>query len=156
MGFRKKNANEILIKFNTDHPKISISKEKIFEILYNARIYIAFYYKDKYILEDISTHNKYEYFSVDESDFVKINGIILWVIGVLNNNTYELRLEVSYTRTEEVLKKLFRHMLKLVIILLVMAGLYIYGLGDLFQDIYIPPIIMVMGTLVKAMIVPAI
>lgn len=64
------------------------------------------------MIEDISTQNKNEYFSVDESDFVKINGQILWVIGVLNNETYHLRLEVSYTRNEDVLKKIIRTHIK--------------------------------------------
>ena len=45
MGDGKKNANEIHLKFKTDHPNIFISKEKILDILHNARIFIACYYK---------------------------------------------------------------------------------------------------------------
>ncbi len=41
-----------------------------------------------------------------ESDFVKINGNILWLIGIINTDTKHIRLEISYNRDQHIMKKI--------------------------------------------------
>ena len=85
---------------------MNISKEKIREILNTITVFIAHYIKDSYILEDISQKNVFQHFAIDESAFVKIKGNILWVIGIINTYNQLIRLEVSYDRTIEIMKKI--------------------------------------------------
>ena len=102
----KKNCIEIYNKFKDDYLNIPITKDMIYKILKYMRLYIANYFKDLYKLENISTENAYDYYAIDESDFVKINGNILWVIGIINTRTNYIRLEVSYTRDQSIMKKI--------------------------------------------------
>ena len=85
----KKNANEIFLKFKNVHPNIVIINEK-YQTFYIMLEYIAYYIKHAYSIENISIQNEYAYYSANESDFIKINGQILWVIGILNNSNYRL------------------------------------------------------------------
>jgi len=108
----KKNTNEIYMKIKGAHPNMNISKEKIREILKSIRLFIAHYIKDSYIIEDISQKNAFQHFAIDESDFVKIKGNILWVIGIINTHNKLIRLELSYDRTTEVMKKIVKTHIK--------------------------------------------
>jgi len=56
----------------------------IYKILKHIRLYIANYYKAIYKIKNILNENQFDYYAIDESDFVKLNGNILWVIGVIN------------------------------------------------------------------------
>ena len=103
---------KFLIYLNKIIQNIIITKEKILKILYKARIYIAYYFKDVYALEDISTQNEFSYFAVDESDFIKIDGRILLVIGIIDTSKYKLRLEISFERNESILKQIIKAHIK--------------------------------------------
>ena len=102
----KKNCIEIYNKFKDDYPNISITKDMIYKILKYMRIYIANYFKDLYKIENISTENAYNYYAIDDSDLVKINGNILWVIGIINTSTKYIGLEVSFNRDQSIMKKI--------------------------------------------------
>lgn len=104
----KKNCNEIYNKIKEESVTIVISKEKIRALLKVLRICISHYIKDTYIIENISIRNEYAYYAVDESDFIKLNGNILWVIGIINTHNKNLRLEVSYTRNADIIKKIIK------------------------------------------------
>jgi len=56
----------------------------IYKILKHIRLYIANYYKAIYKIKNILNENQFDYYAIDESDFVKLNGNIVWVIGVIN------------------------------------------------------------------------
>ena len=56
----------------------------IYKILKHIRLNIANYYKAIYKIKNILNENQFDYYAIDESDFVKLNGNILWVIGVIN------------------------------------------------------------------------
>ncbi len=56
----------------------------IYKILKHIRLYITNYYKAIYKIKNILNENQFDYYAIDESDFVKLNGNILWVIGVIN------------------------------------------------------------------------
>ena len=108
MDIWKKNSNDIHKYIKEESDIINISKIKIDEILHNLRKFIAHYYKDVYCLEQISTKNAFEYFAIDETDFIRINGKILWVIGIINTINKKIRLEVSYNRNTNVIKKIIK------------------------------------------------
>ena len=94
----------------TDNP---ISKQLILDILNTLRRYIAHYIKYMYIIENISEENKMERFAIDESLFTNINNSPLWVIGIINTSSKKLRLELSFKRNADVLKKIiFKHVHK--------------------------------------------
>lgn len=76
------------------------------------RLFVAHLLKDTYILEDISTQNEFEHFVIDESDFIKINGKILWVIGIINTHNRLIRLELSYDRNTYIMKKIIKSDIK--------------------------------------------
>ena len=80
----EKNALEIdkIIKNKVRY--FTISTIHINDILQNSRLIIAHYYKDKYILEEISEEEKNECFAIDESNFINIDNKNLWVIGAIN------------------------------------------------------------------------
>ena len=51
-------------------------------------------------------------FSNDELDFIKINGKILWVIGIINSNNRLIRLELTYDRNTDIMKKIIKSHIK--------------------------------------------
>jgi transposase-like protein len=88
---------------NKDYP---ISKPHVYKILDNMRYIIAHYLKETYNLEKITELNKHDNISVDESLFVHINNQQLWVVGIINNNSREIRLEIVENRSAETMKKI--------------------------------------------------
>ena len=63
----------------------TVSQNNIYEILAIARFYISHYYKDKYKIEDYSIENNNESFSVDESQFIRVDNNTIWIFGIINN-----------------------------------------------------------------------
>ena len=108
----KKNANDIYNHIKNEGENIFISKQKIEEILTKLLNFIAHYLKGVYILENISKKNEFKNYAIDESEFVKINGVPLWVIGIINTADKIIRLEVSYNRDEGVIKKIINTHIK--------------------------------------------
>ena len=90
---------------NEDYP---ISKPHLYKILDNMRSIIAHYLKDTYNLEKIISLNKNDNISVDESLFVHLNNPQIWVVGLINNNTREIQLEIVKNRSAETMKKIIR------------------------------------------------
>ena len=94
----------------TDNP---ISKQLILDILFTLRRYIAHYIKDMYIIKNISKVNKMERFPIDESLFTIINNSLLWVKDIINTSSKKLRLDLSFNRNTDILKKIiFKHVHK--------------------------------------------
>lgn len=89
-----KNFAEIYNHIKEQSNEIVINKVKMDQILYKLRLIISHYYKDVYTLDKISQKNIYEHFAIDESDFVKINNKILWVIGIINTFSKKINLKV--------------------------------------------------------------
>ncbi len=48
-----------------------------------------------------------ENFAVDEFLFVYINNQALWVLGIRNNTNKKIRLELSFNRNSNILKKIY-------------------------------------------------
>ena len=102
----ERNASEINNILKEKLKNYSINIKTISEILNTARYYIAFYYKNVYIIEDISDENKAERFSVDESLFLSVSNEQTWVIGIIDNEKKDFRLEITNIRNEEILKQI--------------------------------------------------
>ena len=99
----EKNALEIDKIIKNKVRDFRISMTHINEILHDARLIIPHYYKDKYILEEISEEGKNEYFAGYESNFINIDNKNLWVIGAINTYSKKLRLEFSFIRDSNIL-----------------------------------------------------
>ena len=65
-----------------------------------------------YNSEYISERNKFQNFSVDESLFGHINNKQIWILGSINTQTKEFRLEPTYDRTTETIKKFITFYIK--------------------------------------------
>ena len=105
MILEEKNALEIDKIIKNKVSDFRISTTHINEILHDARLIIPHYYKDKYILEEISEEGKNEYFAGYESNFINIDNKNLWVIGAINTYSKKLRLELLFIRDSNTLKK---------------------------------------------------
>ena len=101
-----KNTMEIHKKFKNDFPNISISLIHVTEILQKLREYIAHYIKDVYKLEEISIENEMSTFAIDESNFFSDGNITTWVIGIINIASRKIRLDFSYDRNTNTMKKI--------------------------------------------------
>ena len=62
--------------------------------------------KDMHKIEIIANENGQDSISVDESLFIHDNQKEIWVIGMINNRTREIRLEISENRTIDIIKKI--------------------------------------------------
>ena len=58
---------------------------------------IAHYMKDCYYLEEIAESNGHASISIDESLFAHQCQNQIWVVGLINNNSRKIRLEINIT-----------------------------------------------------------
>jgi hypothetical protein len=84
-----------------------ISKITIRKIFCKVRETIKRYYEIAYVSENFSEVDKKEYFAIEECMMThnKKNQQV-WVIGAINNHTKDFRIEATYTRYSEHLRKL--------------------------------------------------
>lgn len=102
---KNKNATEIYKLLAPNLKNYQISQVKVNEILNLARLYIANYYKDKYIIEDISNEGDNKHFAADENEFLNIGNSNLWALGIINTHNKKFRLEITKIRNNEILAK---------------------------------------------------
>ena len=90
-----KSIKYIQEKYNLN----SQSQKNIYNYFILIRKCLAQYYKDKYEYEKLAYTNELKNIAVDESLFVKdINGVQYWIIGLINVETKEIRLEIVTER----------------------------------------------------------
>ena len=70
------------------------------------RYFIGHFLKDTNVLEDISQQNEFHHFTIDESDFTKIDDSIIRVICLINTHIKLNRLKISFYRDAEIMKKI--------------------------------------------------
>lgn len=92
-------------KIKREAPNLNLSQDKIREILNKLRYFVAHFLKDIYELEDISQKNEFHHFAINKTDFTKIDGSIIWVIGIINTHNKLLRLEISFNIDAETMRK---------------------------------------------------
>ena len=76
--------------------------------MHTLRIIIAYYPKDIYFLENITTYNGNESISINESLFTHENNEQIWVVWLINNISWDIRLEIVEDRTVETMKKIIK------------------------------------------------
>ena len=101
----EKNGVDMYKLVKDKYTNCSISQHHIYEILEKSRYIIAHFIKDKYTLEKIPGQGNKEAFAIDESNFVNITNRNLRVEREVNINTKKLRLEISFERNIEFMKK---------------------------------------------------
>jgi len=101
-----KSINYLQDKFNLN----SLGQKNIYKFFILILKYVAQYYKDKYEYEKLAYTNELQNIAVDESLFVKDNnGVQYWIIGLINIQTKNIRLEIVTDRTEYIIKKIILH-----------------------------------------------
>ena len=101
-----KNTNEIYDYLSKSCESTAISKNHILNILKTMRELIAKYLDDTYKREYIAEENGQDSISVDESLFVHNGQIQVWVVGLINNRTREIRLVQVENRTSFTIKNI--------------------------------------------------
>lgn len=95
-----KNAKKIK-SFLEIEEKIKLNYMSLTKILIFIRRCCAHYIKDYYRFNKLGRRAGGSLISVDESDFVDVEGQKLWIIGAKNNTTNNIRLDIFKSRTED-------------------------------------------------------
>ena len=109
--FEEKNASKIKSFLETEE-KIKINYLSLSKIFIFIRRCCAHYIKDYYWFNKLGRSSGGSLISVDESDFVDVEGEKLWILGTKNNKTNNLRLDVFKSRTEEDCKRFIYNHIK--------------------------------------------
>ena len=107
----EKNAQK-LKSFLEIEEKIKLNYVSLSKILIFIRRCCAHYIKDYYRFNKLGKRAGGSLISVDESDFVDVEGEKLWILGAINNKTNNIRLDVYKTRTEEDCKRFISNHIK--------------------------------------------
>lgn len=76
------------------------------------RLIISHYLKDCYKLKSLAIENAKDSISIDESLFSHENNQQIWVVGLINNRTHVIRMEIVNNRTNNTIKKYLYFLLK--------------------------------------------
>jgi len=104
-----KKVTEI-IKAICEYYKInSINLKVIYRMINLIRRAIAHYIKESYYTK-LAINNENAKITIDESLFCHFNGNRqIWLIGLINTNTHEFRIEAVYERNSEIMEKIIKH-----------------------------------------------
>ena len=100
----EKNVQEIKNKLIETYNLDDLNPLFIYKFLDNCRKAIANYIRSIYVLDPLSSTNSFNHIAVDESLFSHNLGRQLWVVGLINCETNEIRLELTEQRNEKLLK----------------------------------------------------
>ena len=90
----------------------NIDNRFIYKFLQECRISIANYIRHCYILDPLAGKNAYNHISVDESLFSHLNNKQQLVIGLINCETNDIRMEIVENRDTDTLKQIIeKHVL---------------------------------------------
>lgn len=99
---------EKAMHFIKEQKNINITKKTILNIYKKARNIIHRFLFIKYQTELLGELNQAGFFSCDESLFGHCHGNQIWILGIINNNTKEFRLEGSFNRDSVTLEKFIK------------------------------------------------
>ena len=88
------NEEKISLKLGELYNKEKINKLFILNYLHESRVYITHYIGDAYCLETLSPKNQLSHNAVDESIFSHLEGEHIWVLGMINNETNAISLDI--------------------------------------------------------------
>ena len=137
------NVIKITNKLKEKYQLEKINNLFIYCFLKYCRIIIANYIRSKYQLDPLAYKDAYQIIDVDEILFTHFEGDPIWIVGLINLTTNEIRLEIVENRTTETLKKIIEKHVLTGNAIAVIAGLpTIFSmkiiLGILILNIIIP------------------
>ena len=88
------NAIQITNKLSEIYSIQNVDKRMIYNFIGNMREIIANYLRSCYSLDPLSKKNAFNHIACDESLFSHINRQQIWVVGLYNNESNELRVEI--------------------------------------------------------------
>lgn len=100
----KHNVQEIIKHLISYYNKEKIDNRFIYSFVDKLRQIIATHMRNIYKIEQWTYPNSNNHISMDESLFSYQNGEQIWIVGLLNNDTNELRLEMVKDRSSEILE----------------------------------------------------
>jgi hypothetical protein len=111
-----KNAIEIQSKIKDLNHLNSFNNKIIYKILLLLRKSILHYIKETYY-DKMAEFNQLVNIAVDESFFCDFNGNQqIWLIGLVNIQTQDFRIEAVYERNSDILEKIIKFMYQKAII----------------------------------------
>ena len=96
--------------FKLGNIQYDLFQNHFFKILEFMRLILANYLKDIYQLDMITEHDNDESISIDESLFVHDNHNQIWVLGMINNSSRIIRLEILENRAQSHIKKIIERL----------------------------------------------
>ena len=100
------NAIDITKRLQEKYNRNNLDNRFIYHFISTIRNYIAHFYHDKYTLEKLAYLGENKKCAIDESLFVHIDGKQLWVIGIIDTQSLNIRIEVSFDRGTATMKKI--------------------------------------------------
>ena len=83
-----------------------ISQKHVNHILEHMRLVLAYYIKDCYAFEHIAEENHNASISIEEYLLTHENNSQVWVVGMINNITRKIRLEIVEDRSRATMEKI--------------------------------------------------
>ena len=99
-----KNVKQIKIKLEEDYNIDNVDTRFIYAFVSNLRKAIAVHLRNTYILDRLANINDNQRIAVDESFFTHNANVQQWVVGLINIDTKEIRLELVSNRNQNTLK----------------------------------------------------
>ena len=100
------NETKISTKLKEKYNLENISILFIYKFLQNYRIIIANYIRSIFQLDPLSYKDAHQIIVVDETLFNYLTGQPIWIIGLINFTSNEIRMEIENNRARETLKKI--------------------------------------------------
>ena len=98
--FDKTNGSEIKKTLERNN-NVKLNYSTINKVLNIFRVCLAHYLKNYYKFNKLGKNQGGNNISIDESNFVKIREVKIWVIGGRNNKTGNIRVDLYKTRNEK-------------------------------------------------------
>ena len=106
------NVKKIAEKLNQIYTSRTIDKRVVYSFLINLRIAIANYIRNIYSLDPLAYKNANQFIAVDESLFTHNQGHQQLVVGLINTETNDFRIELVDSRDQTTLKNIItKHVL---------------------------------------------
>ena len=106
------NVKKIKAKIEDIYSINNIDQRVIYSFIADLRISIANFIRSTYCIDPLAYKNGNQYISCDESLFTHTAGIQQWVVGLLNTQTKNFRIELVDAREQTTLKTIItKHVL---------------------------------------------
>ena len=102
------NVSKIASKLEEIYNIESLNKKFIYSYIFILRKIISSFLRNVYSIERLASNNANNILCIDESLFTHTDGMQTWIVGIINTDTNEIRLEVVTNRNKETLKAIVK------------------------------------------------